>query len=77
MLVSFANATKCVIATKMAEKYAVIAGQYNVSTVSNACKMADALEQVVNYMGTMKNECPNFEEQRGMTYKLNIYICSE
>ncbi len=67
---SFATASTCTDAKQQAEYYSIKANNYNMSSISGACAIADNLEQVVNWMGTMKNNnCPSFNNS---TYQLYI-----
>ena len=67
---SILNASTCSTAQSQAEYYSDEAMKYNMNTKSNACKMADNLEQVVNWMGTMKqNSCSGYTN-----FAFNNYI---
>ena len=67
--VSFLNASTCSYAKEQAEHYAVKANNYSMDTISGACSIADNLEQVVNWMGTMKqNGCISFNSTTFQMY---------
>ena len=55
------TASTCSYAKQQAEYYAVKANNYKMDTQRGACNLADNLEQVVNWMGTMKqNSCAGY-----------------
>lgn len=70
-LIISVNANDCDYAYSKATYYSNITSKGTLDTKENACKQADALEQLVNWMGTMEQSCPNFSSKYGTVYELN------
>lgn len=70
-LISSVVANDCDYAYSKAAYYSNITSKGKLDTKENACKQADALEQLVNWMGTMEQSCANFNSKYGTVYELN------
>lgn len=74
LLLSFIGivyADNCTYAYERATYYSNITSKGSLNTKEEACKQADALEQLVNWLGTMEQSCPNFNSKYGTVYELN------
>ncbi len=64
-----ATASTCSYAKQQAEHFSIRANNYKMNTQSGACNLADNLEQVVNWMGTMKqNSCAGYNASTFQIY---------
>lgn len=74
LLMSFIGivyADNCSYAYERATYYSNQMTKGSLNTKEEACKQADVLEQLVNWMGTMEQSCPNFNSKYGVVYELN------